>query len=70
MCRLPGRDGHRSLKAIFQEAGIPPWQRDTIPLVYLDNQLAAVGVLWVCVPFYVVPQQAAIIIEQDLGMEI
>jgi tRNA(Ile)-lysidine synthase len=63
MCQLPGRKGHRSLKAIFQEAGIPPWQRDRIPLVYLDNQLAAVGALLICEPFYVDPQQTAIIIE-------
>lgn len=63
MCRLPGRKGHRSLKAIFQEADIPPWQRDRIPLIYLDNQLAAIGALWICAPFYVASQQSAIIIE-------
>ncbi len=52
-CKLPGRAGHRSLKAIFQEYWIPPWERDRIPLVYLDDELAAIGTLLVCEPFFV-----------------
>ncbi len=44
---LPGRQGHHSLKNLFQEAGIPPWERDAIPLIYLDGMLAAVGDLWI-----------------------
>ena len=64
---LPGRDGHRSLKSIFQETGIPPWERDRMPLVYLDNQLAAIGVLWVCEPFFVAPEQPAVILQHSLG---
>lgn len=32
----------RQLKKLFQEWAIPPWCRDTIPLIYIDNQLAAV----------------------------
>lgn len=62
-CLLSGRDGHRSLKSIFQEAGIPPWERDRIPLVYLDHQLAAIGTLCVCEQFYVSPEQPAVIIQ-------
>ena len=50
-CRLQGRLHTRSLKHLFQEAGIPPWQRDRIPLLYLDNKLAAVAGFWVCHPF-------------------
>jgi tRNA(Ile)-lysidine synthase len=49
---LPGRKGHHVLKNLFQEAGIPPWKREAIPLVYLDNQLAAVGDLWISAEFY------------------
>lgn len=40
--RLQGREGHHSLKKIFQEQGIPPWERASIPLVYLDEKLAVV----------------------------
>jgi tRNA(Ile)-lysidine synthase len=50
--RLPGRKGHHALKKLFQEAGIPPWEREAIPLVYLDGKLAAVGDLWISADFY------------------
>lgn len=50
--RLPGREGHHSLKNLFQEAGIPPWERDVMPFVYLNDTLAAVGDLWVSAAFY------------------
>lgn len=34
---------HKRLKNIFQQAGIPHWLRDSIPLCSLDGELAAVG---------------------------
>ncbi len=42
-----GRQGHRDLKSLFQEAGIPAWQRDRIPLLYVGDQLVAVVGYWV-----------------------
>jgi tRNA(Ile)-lysidine synthase len=62
-CLLPGRQGHRSLKSIFQEANIPPWQRNRIPLIYLNNELAAIGELFVCAAFYVGAEQSAVLIK-------
>lgn len=50
-CRLPGREHHSSLKNIFQEHGIPPWDRRTMPLIYVDDSLAAIGDRWYCEPF-------------------
>jgi tRNA(Ile)-lysidine synthase len=50
--RLPGRNDHHSLKKLFQEKGIPPWEREAIPLVYLDDKLAAVGDWWISADFY------------------
>ncbi|MFC3853480.1 tRNA lysidine(34) synthetase TilS [Salinispirillum marinum] len=38
-----GRQGSRDLKRLLQEWGIPPWQRDRIPLVYAGTELIAVG---------------------------
>lgn len=29
----------RTLKNLFQEAGVPPWQRDRVPLLYCDGDL-------------------------------
>ena len=37
-----GHAHHRSLKNLFQEWAVPPWQRSRIPLLYVDDELAAV----------------------------
>jgi tRNA(Ile)-lysidine synthase len=50
--RVPGRKGHRFLKNLYQEEGIPPWERAVIPLIYLDDKLAAVGEHWISAEFY------------------
>ena len=41
-CQLPGRQGRHSLKNLFQYWKVPPWLRDRIPLLYVDDTLAAV----------------------------
>ena len=51
VCRLPGRAHHHKLKKLLQEAGIPPWERDRLPLVYVNGDLAAIGDRWVCEPY-------------------
>jgi tRNA(Ile)-lysidine synthase len=50
-CRPVGRGQHHSLKKLFQEAGIPPWQRRRTPLLFVGEELAAVPGLCVCEPF-------------------
>lgn len=47
-CRLSGRPGSRSLKALMQEWAVPPWWRARVPLVYLGDELVAVGDLARC----------------------
>jgi tRNA(Ile)-lysidine synthase len=37
---------HRSLKNLFQEAGVLPWMRGAMPLLYSDGKLLAVGDTW------------------------
>jgi len=37
----------RSLRKIFQDYGVPPWRRNSYPLVFLDDQLIAVGDLFI-----------------------
>ncbi|MBE0510641.1 MAG: tRNA lysidine(34) synthetase TilS [Gammaproteobacteria bacterium] len=44
--RLPGHAHHASLKTLFQQRGIPPWQRARVPLLYLDGVLAQVAGFW------------------------
>lgn len=44
----PAGDAHtRELRDLLQRAGIPPWQRKRIPLVFEGDQLLAVGDLWI-----------------------
>lgn len=50
-CQPVGRQHHHDLKKLFQALAIPPWRRDRIPLIYIDNRLAAVVGYWVCEPF-------------------
>jgi len=48
--RLHAGGGHRDLRDLFQEAGIPPWQRARIPIVLDRNaEILAVGDLWISV---------------------
>ncbi len=57
-CRPVGMRHSRPLKKLLQEAGVPPWQRQRIPLLFIDGQLAAVVGYWVCEPFAVSDEQA------------
>jgi tRNA(Ile)-lysidine synthase len=41
-----GRRHHRSLKHWLQEAGVLPWMRGRIPLLFHDGRLVAVADLW------------------------
>ena len=47
-CRPEGGARHRPLKHLYQEAGVPPWLRGYVPLVFAGNTLVAVGDLWLC----------------------
>ncbi len=42
LIRLGNPAFHKSVKNILQESVVPPWQRSSIPLIYIDEQLAAV----------------------------
>ncbi|UCC15613.1 MAG: tRNA lysidine(34) synthetase TilS [Gammaproteobacteria bacterium] len=44
--RPAGYASSKSLKQLLQEAGIPPWWRPMVPLVYHGDRLLAVADLW------------------------
>lgn len=44
--QLPNRQGKHCLKKLYQESGIPPWERNK-PLVFIDRELATVPGLWI-----------------------
>jgi len=50
-CQPLGRAHSQSLKKLFQEYHIPPWERDDAPLFYVGNTIAAVSDFWVCEGF-------------------
>lgn len=65
VCRLPGRMHRHKLKKLLQEAGVPPWERDRLPLLYVQGELAAIGDRWVCEPFAAKPEEPgwAVVLE-------
>lgn len=40
--RLNGHKNSKSVKALLQQNGIPPWQRDRLPFLYLNENLVGV----------------------------
>ena len=48
---LPGRHHHHALKKLLQAEGLSPWLRARLPLLYVDENLAAVADRWVCAPY-------------------
>lgn len=40
--QIQGHSQHKSLKQLFQEWDVPPWQRQQIPLLFLGQELIAV----------------------------
>ncbi len=42
-----GQPHTRKLKKLLQEAGIVPWMREKLPLLYSGSELVAVADLWI-----------------------
>jgi len=40
--KLPGSEITRTLKNCFNEWGVPPWQRDRVPLLYYQGEIVMV----------------------------
>jgi tRNA(Ile)-lysidine synthase len=63
VCQPQGRQHHHDLKTLMQDAGIPPWQRDRIPLIFVDEQLAQVVGHWLCEPFQAAAGETGLVVE-------
>jgi tRNA(Ile)-lysidine synthase len=67
--RPQGRQHTHSLKKLMQDAGIPPWQRNRIPLIYIGHELVCVCGYWVAEAFSVAAdQQGWYPVCQETGM--
>ena len=51
LCRPKGRGQTHQLKKLFQEWQIPPWLRASVPLVYVNDELAQVVGYCYCEPY-------------------
>ncbi len=51
--KIHGRGVSKRVKSLFQEWGIPPWERASIPLVYYNDKLVAVAGFAVAEGYYV-----------------
>jgi tRNA(Ile)-lysidine synthase len=64
--RLPSKGFHRTLKNLLQEAGVLPWWRGRIPLLYIGDQLCAVADFWIAADMQARPGEAAVkVVWQD-----
>lgn len=62
-CHPAGRAQGRDLKRLFQDAGVPPWWRSRMPLVYIQGELAAVGDLFVCAGWTAEPGETGVVLD-------
>lgn len=62
-CRPVGRGQTHQLKKLFQEWQIPPWLRTSIPLIYVDGELAAVVGYCYCEQFAASEGESSWILE-------
>ena len=67
VCRPAGRGHQHELKKLFQEWGVPPWDRGRVPLLYVGEDLAAVVGYCVCEPYHADEQQAGLKLEVFQG---
>lgn len=47
-CRLKNHQHTSDLKKLFQQWRVPPWQRDRVPLIYIDDKLKVIVGYGVC----------------------
>ena len=55
------RRPRRSLRKLFQDAAIPPWERSRLPLLWVGDQLAWVGRIGVDAQFACAPGEAGVL---------
>jgi len=63
--RLPGRQHRHSLKKLLQANGVPPWERQRLPLFYTAGELVAVADRWVSADYVADQSEPAVQIVWD-----
>lgn len=60
-----GRQHSQRLKKLLQEANIPPWDRETIPLLYYNDELIAVVGFWMAKDYVVADGEEGWVVDVD-----
>ena len=58
-----GRRHSQALKKLLQEAGVPPWERERLPLLYVKDSLVAIAGLWIGADFRAQPEEDGLVLE-------
>lgn len=58
---IPGR-GHRDLRRLLQELGVPPWERAGTVFVFSAEALIAIPGYWICDQFRAGPQERGLVL--------
>ncbi len=61
--RLDARQPTRTLKNLLREAAVPPWLRECLPLIYLDDRLVWVAEIGADAAFQAGPEEAGWLIS-------
>ncbi|CAB1275691.1 tRNA lysidine(34) synthetase TilS [Candidatus Nitrosacidococcus tergens] len=57
------KNHHHSIKKLFQQQGIPPWQRARIPMVFFNEKLVFVAGIGIDQTFLPKPQERGVVIR-------
>lgn len=68
--RLAGRGQHQALKKLLQAAGVPPWLRPRLPILYAADTVVAIADLWVCDGFAATTGEDAVQVAWEPGLTI
>lgn len=58
--RLRAGGPSRQLRQLFQERGVPPWERPLLPFLWVDGRLAAVGGIGIAAEFQAAENQPSL----------
>lgn len=56
---------HRELKTLLQEAGVPPWERERLPLVFVQDELVAVVGHWMAEGWQAAPDEDGLVFRLE-----
>jgi tRNA(Ile)-lysidine synthase len=67
--RLDAKRPRRALRKLLQENAVPPWERERLPLLWIDGRLAWVGAIGCDAAFACQPGEAGILPSWESGKE-